>query len=93
MTKLFELEPVFVELIDSELEQGKLYISEKYGVAIHLCACGWCNQQTVTPIHNPYTGWSMTNIDGKVTLSPSIGNFQMPCNSHYFVRENKVVWC
>lgn len=93
MSKLFELEPVFVELMDSELQNGKLYISEKYGVAIHLCACGTCNQKTVTPIHNPYTGWSMTNNEGKVTLHPSIGNFQMPCKSHYFIRENRVEWC
>lgn len=93
MPKLSELEPVFVEFIDFELEQGKLYISERFGTAIHLCACGWCNEKTVTPFHNPQTGWSMTNIDAKVTLHPSIGNFKMPCNSHYWVRDNKIIWC
>lgn len=31
--------------------------------------------------------------DGEaVTLSPSIGNGAYKCRSHYFIRENSVVW-
>ena len=30
--------------------------------------------------------------DGEtVSLSPSIGNFQFPCKSHYWIRENRVI--
>lgn len=44
--KTTELTPVFIELIPDVLEQGKLYVSKKYGCSIHLCACG-CGEKTV----------------------------------------------
>jgi len=86
-----ELIPAFVETMPDTLEPGVLYISLKYEVAIHLCACGWCGQKTVTPFDARY-GWVLTQKDSLVTLSPSIGNFQMPCRSHYWIRDNQVVW-
>jgi hypothetical protein len=89
-----ELKPVFVKTMPKELEQGVLYVSELYGTAIHLCACGSCKQHTVTPFHIGERGWQYTrDAEDRVTLHPSIGNFQMPCKSHYWVRENKIVWC
>lgn len=45
-----EFTPEFVEYMPDELREGILYISMKYGTAIHLCACGNCGQQTVTPL-------------------------------------------
>ncbi len=86
-----ELELVRSEVIPEQLENGKLYFSEKYRCAIHLCACG-CGEKTVTPI-NAEHGWSLTIADEKPTLAPSIGNFAMPCRSHYFVRGGVIVWC
>lgn len=88
------LEPVFVEFIPEELEFGKLYISKEYGTAIHLCACGKCGFKTVTPLA-PFwpRGWSYKEVDGKVTLGPSIGNWQFPCRSHYFIEDNQVRFC
>lgn len=35
--KQVEIEPVFVEFIPKEMEQGKIYISKEYGVANHAC--------------------------------------------------------
>ena len=35
--------------------------------------------------------WQLT-FDGTVSMSPSIGNWQYPCQSHYFIRSNHVVW-
>lgn len=35
--------------------------------------------------------WRLT-FDGTVSISPSIGNWQYPCQSHYFIRSNEVVW-
>jgi hypothetical protein len=92
--KFLTLKPVFVETIkNGTLEQGVLYVSEKYETAIHLCACG-CGELTVTPFHDPSKQWTYTrDSQDRVTLSPSIGNFQMPCKSHYFIRENRVDWC
>ena len=74
-----------------ELEEGKLYISEQYGVAIHLCLCG-CKEKTVTPLgmHGGVEGWILTKraSDGAVSLSPSISNYQTQCKSHYIITNN-----
>lgn len=83
------LEPVFVEFIPADLDAGRLYVSLKYATASHLCACG-CAQRVVTPL-SP-ADWELT-FDGRVTLSPSIGNGQYVCGSHYLIRNNRVHWC
>lgn len=88
------LRPIFVDTMPEVLEQGVLYISEKYETAIHLCACGWCGDKTVTPFNNSQTGWQyMRDADDRVTLRPSIGNQQFPCRSHYWITENRIEWC
>lgn len=91
MERLTELSPRFVEFMPDALEHGVLYVSKKYGVAIHLCACG-CGEKTVTPFGSP-SGWTLEDVDGAVTLNPSVYNYQVPCRAHYFVRRNKVEWC
>src|ERR1041385_3512499 len=79
----------FVEFIPDELKERTLYISHTYGTAVHKCCCG-CGREVVTPL-SP-TGWQLT-FDGKsVSLYPSIGNWSLPCRSHYFIRQNRVVW-
>lgn len=99
--KIYELEPVYVEYMPEVIEEGKLYVSKKFGLTIHLCACG-CGVKTPLPvkgegiesddIHQP---WIMTMNGDKITLSPSIGNFigENPYHAHYFIRDNKIVWC
>ena len=72
------------------LESGKLYHSSRCSVAIHICPCGGCGMETVTPIGAD--GWDLTAGANGPTLSPSIGNFQFPCKSHYFIRDGGVVW-
>jgi hypothetical protein len=81
-------QPEFADYIPSDLEPGILYVSLKYATAVHLCACG-CRQKVVTPLSR--TGWRLT-FDGTVSLYPSIGNWQYPCQSHYFIRGNRIVW-
>lgn len=79
----------FVEFIPEQLQERTLYVSEKYGTAVHKCCCG-CGREVVTPL-SP-TGWRLT-CDGKsVSLFPSVGNWSLPCQSHYFITKNKVVW-
>lgn len=78
----------FVELIPDELKERTLYISPIYSTALHKCCCG-CGREVVTPL-SP-TGWQLT-FDGTVSLYPSIGSWSLPCQSHYFIRNNKVVW-
>ena len=88
--KIKQLTPIFVEYIPLELEEGIIYISMKYATASHLCACG-CKQKVVTPI-SP-NSWSLLYDGESITLSPSIGNYEQECNSHYFIHKNQIVWC
>lgn len=89
-----QIKPEFVQFIPENLEEGILYISLEYNSALHKCCCG-CGSEVSTPIdpNPPHNGWTLTNKDGRVSLSPSIGNFQIPCKTHYFIKENNVIWC
>lgn len=78
----------FVEFIPDELEEGILYITVEYKSAVHLCACG-CGNKVITPI-TP-NGWKLTYNGASITLSPSIGNWNFECRSHYWIRRNEVV--
>ncbi len=81
--------PEFVETMPEELDEGRLYISSRFRTASHLCACG-CGSRVVTPLKP--AKWELTNVDGIVSLSPSIGRWQLPCKSHYWIRDNQVIW-
>jgi hypothetical protein len=79
----------FVEYIPDELKERTLYISLKYGTATHKCCCG-CGREVVTPL-SP-AAWRLEFNGKSVSLYPSIGNWSLPCKSHYFITNNKVVW-
>jgi hypothetical protein len=79
----------FVEFIPERLDEGVLYISQRYKTAVHKCCCG-CGQEVVTPLS--VTDWSLRVAGGAVTLQPSIGNWSLPCRSHYWIRNSQVVW-
>ena len=83
------LRPQFVEFIPEQLEDGVLYISQRYRTAMHRCCCG-CGSEVVTPL-GP-ADWTLEVVNSAVTLRPSIGNWSLPCRSHYLIRQCKVVW-
>jgi hypothetical protein len=83
-----KLELVYVKFIPETLEPGKLYVSEEYEAALHLCACG-CGSLTSTPLS---MGWVITKDANGPTINHSIGNWKFACRSHYFVRDGKIVW-
>lgn len=85
-----EFEIKSVERIPHKLKQGILYVCLECQVAVHLCACG-CGEKTVTPLGE--NGWNLTFDKNGLNLNPSIGNFSIPCKSHYFIKDNKVRWC
>ena len=87
--KKTSIKPIFVESIPERLEEGVLYISERYKTAIHKCCCG-CGEEVVTPL-SP-ADWSIKKASGCVSLMPSIGNWSFGCKSHYFIQNNKVIW-
>lgn len=71
-----------VELITENLQEGVIYVSDEYKCAVHLCLCG-CGQETVMPLTD--NEWKYEIIDGKISFSPSIGNFRFACKSHYII--------
>lgn len=72
----------------SEMKENTIYISKKYKTAIHRCLCG-CGQETVTPLIEGQWILTLTNDEQNITLTPSIGNYQFPCKSHYVIVNNK----
>lgn len=92
---LHSIIPFFITEIPDELLTGVLYISEIYGTAAHLCACG-CKKKTITPLKPLWgDGWDLIKTGDKITLRPSIGNFngQNPYHAHYFITNNNIEWC
>ena len=86
--KIYEMKREVVHRVPAELEEGILYGCLDCDVVVHKCACG-CGEKVVLPLSPEH--WKLT-YDGEVTLSPSIGNYQYECKSHYFIRNGNVVW-
>ena len=78
-----------VQYMPKDLDPGVLYVSEEFGAAAHLCACG-CGAKIRTPL-GP-TEWSVEETDGEPTLSPSVGNWQQACQSHYLITRGEIIW-
>lgn len=89
MTQEIILRHAFVEFIPEHLNQGTIYVSIRFATASHLCCCG-CGNKVATPLRP--TDWKLI-FDGKtISLEPSIGNWSFTCQSHYWIRNNAVVW-
>jgi hypothetical protein len=82
------LEHRFVKHIPEIIEPGVLYVSMEYGTAAHSCCCG-CGMEVVTPF-TP-TDWKMTFDGETISLWPSIGNWNLPCRSHYVIDRSRVL--
>lgn len=78
-----------VEAMPARLEPGVLYVSRKFSTAAHLCACG-CGEKVRTPL-GP-TEWSVEELPEGPSLRPSVGNWQKPCKSHYWILRGQVNW-
>lgn len=87
--RVSELQPIFIEHFPDQMESGVLYVSMKYAICAHLCACG-CGEKVITPISPEQ--WKFVYNGVNVTLYPSIGNYALACQSHYFITDGKVVW-
>jgi hypothetical protein len=79
----------FVEFMPQwdEMEYGVVYISIRFKTSSHLCMCG-CGEVVVTPIKP--NRWRIT-FDGKtISFMPSVGNCNLECKSHYWIKKNEV---
>ena len=79
----------FVEYIPAHLMDGTIYVSMTYAVAQHRCCCG-CGNKVITPF-SP-TDWKLIFDGESISLDPSIGNWNFPCQSHYWITRNRVRW-
>jgi hypothetical protein len=78
-----------VQHVPDQLEEGVLYISERFRICSHLCACG-CKEEVVTPLS--HAEWQLFKKGELVSLLPSIGNWNYDCKSHYFIEQNRIRW-
>ena len=72
-----------------QLKPGILYVSEAFSTAAHLCACG-CGSKIRTPLS--IVEWELEATKNGPSLYPSIGNWQITCRSHYWIRQGKIIW-
>ncbi len=79
----------FVEFMPDKLKDGTVYVSVTYATAAHKCCCG-CGNEVITPL-SP-TDWKLTFDGETISLDPSIGNWSFNCQSHYWIKNNKVRW-
>lgn len=89
MTRVTRLSVEFTKFIPDRLAEGVLYVSRRYSTASHLCCCG-CGREVVTPLNA--AKWRLSERNGSVSLSPSVGNWSFPCKSHYWIVRNCIHW-
>jgi len=78
-----------VRTMPAQLEPGVLYVSEEFETAAHLCACG-CGSKVRTPL-GP-TEWTFSDDVEGPSLTPSVGNWQRPCQTHYWIDRGEIEW-
>ena len=74
---------------------GALYVVGANPVqwAVLNCPCG-CGERTNAKIGvASRTSWSLTLTEGRVSLAPSLLMPVDRCGSHFFIRENRIIWC
>lgn len=88
---------VFVkEWLPEQLKQRTLYVVYEDGFleqAALLCPCGCRRTLHMNLIDDEHPCWTLIqNIDGTVTLNPSVWR-KRDCRSHFWFRRSRVQWC
>ncbi len=76
------------ETIPQDIEEGILYVSLTYWTTAHSCGCG-CGQKVVLRLSPRH--WAITLNGESVSMYPSVGNWQLPCRSHYWIEEGRIL--
>lgn len=87
--RIQKLEQHFVGSVPDEMENGILYVSLDFATMMHLCACG-CGREVVTLLSPK--DWNFTFDGQSISVSPSIGNWSLPCRSHYIITKGNIHW-
>jgi hypothetical protein len=89
MSRLKQITHEFVTFVPNIVQPGVAYVSMEYATVVHLCCCG-CGNKVVTPLAPGR--WHLTFDDESISLTPSIGNWSFPCQSHYWIHHNQIIW-
>lgn len=89
MSSVERLAPRFVDNVPEALKAGVLYVAAEHGVMMHLCACG-CGSEVSLPL-SPID-WRLSFDGETISVSPSVGNWSLPCRSHYVIDHSHVRW-
>ena len=84
------IRPQYVEQLPDRLEEGVLYISEGFDLTAHKCCCG-CGEDVYNKLSPVKWRLIKTRDGSSVSLDPSVGNWKYACQSHYWIRENRVI--
>src|SRR5690348_10729378 len=79
----------FVEYMPDALEDGVIYVSLRFCLVSHKCACG-CGEEVVLKL-SP-NDWRLTFDGETISIDPSIGNWSLKCQSHYWIINSRVRW-
>ena len=82
----------FLKQMKGSPERGVLYVMKEFEIVVYLCPCG-CGLEICTAFGNLWPGnrWKLTLDGDKVTLDPSIA-VRGGCKSHFWIKENRIVW-
>lgn len=89
MARVHRMSHRFVGQVPSPLEGGIVYVSIEFGTVVHQCCCG-CGDKVVTPL-TP-VDWTVAYDGQSISLTPSIGRWDAPCRSHYWIKNGRVIW-
>ena len=82
MSALDIVQHVFTDSVPETLDENVIYVSLNRNASMHLCRCG-CGSEIILPIRRD--SWKLTYDGESISLSPSIGNWRLPCRSHYWI--------
>ncbi len=92
--RLLNIRPVICRrLFPKPTLDGKLYISVELELSLHNCPCG-CGEEVEIPLGSWPDPWDLYLSDDYeiVSLAPSIYRRHSMCQSHYVIRDNRIIW-
>lgn len=89
MSRISHVSPEFVDSFPQPMSPGVLYVSMMFNSCGHLCCCG-CGNEVITPLSPAQ--WRITYHGRDVSLADSIGNWTLPCKSHYWIQSGHIKW-